>query len=87
LYSPKWKKSQRKTFCGHGRGKGKNDGNMRRHHSARFSGLLRKVENTFRLVQCIKLKEIQFVTPKNKYTIYYKIPVSFQFPYVYCFGF
>ena len=28
-------------------------------------------------------KEIQFVTPKNKYTIfYYKIPVSFGSPYV-----
>ena len=29
------------------------------------------------------LKEIKFVTPKNKYTIfYYKIPVSFGSPYV-----
>ena len=29
------------------------------------------------------LKEIQFVTTKNKYTIfYYKIPVSFGSPYV-----
>jgi hypothetical protein len=32
------------------------------------------------------LKEIEFVTPKNKYTIfYYKILVSFGSPYVYCF--
>jgi hypothetical protein len=30
------------------------------------------------------LKEIQFVTPKNKYTIfYYKIPVSFGSPFIY----
>jgi len=31
------------------------------------------------------LKEIEFVTPKNKYTIfYYKIPVSFGSPYIDC---
>jgi len=35
------------------------------------------------------LKVIEFVMPKNKYTIfYYKIPVSFGSPYVYsyCIG-
>jgi len=33
------------------------------------------------------LQEIQFVTPKNKYTIfYYNIPVSFGPPYVCCYS-
>jgi hypothetical protein len=48
---PRMKKSaQRKTFCGRGRGEEKNDGDIKWHHFARVSGLLRKVENTFRPV-------------------------------------
>jgi len=39
---------------GHGRGEEKNDGGIKRHHFDRVSGLLRKVENTFRPVHCIK---------------------------------
>ena len=51
---PNEKSPQRKTFCGRGRGEEKNDGGIKRHHFARVSGLLRKVENTFRPVHCIK---------------------------------
>jgi hypothetical protein len=35
-------------ICGRGRGKEKNDSGIERHHFAIVSGLLRKVENTFR---------------------------------------
>jgi len=42
------------TFCGCGRGEEKNDGGIKRHHSERVSGLLWKVENTFRPAHCIK---------------------------------
>jgi len=34
--------------------KKKNDRGIKRHHFAKVSGLLQKVENTFRPVQCIK---------------------------------
>jgi hypothetical protein len=43
------------------------------------------VENTFRLAHQMDstLKQIQFVTPKNKYTsFYYKYLVSFGTPYI-----
>jgi len=49
------KRSKRKTFCGRGKGEEKNNGGIKRHHFARISGLLRKAENTFRPVHCIKL--------------------------------
>ena len=51
---PNEKSPQRKTFCERGRGEGKNDGGTKRHRFARVSGLLRKLENTFRPVHCIK---------------------------------
>ena len=47
--SPNGKSPQRKTFCGCGRGEDKNDGGI-----ARDSGQLRKEENMFRPVHCIK---------------------------------
>ena len=54
LFPPNEKSPQRKTFCGRGRGEERNDEGIKRHHFARISGLLRKVENTFRPVHCIK---------------------------------
>jgi hypothetical protein len=44
---------QREMFCGCGRGEEKMAG-IKRHHFAKVSGLLRKAENTFRPVHCIK---------------------------------
>jgi len=51
---PNEKSPQRKTFCGRGIGEEKSDGGIEGHHFARVSGLLRKVENTFRPVHCNK---------------------------------
>jgi len=51
---PNEKSPQRKTFYGRGRGEEKNDGGIKRHHFDRVSGQLRKVENMFRPVHCIK---------------------------------
>jgi hypothetical protein len=54
FYPPNEKSPQKKTFCGRGKGEEKNDGGIKRHHFARVSGLLQKVEITFRPVLRIK---------------------------------
>jgi hypothetical protein len=48
------KSPQSKTFCGRERGEDKNGGGIKWNNFARVSALLRRVENTFTPVRCIK---------------------------------
>jgi hypothetical protein len=86
LFIPLNEKSpQRKTFCGCGRGEEKMTQALRDFSLQEFQDCFEKwkthLDSALHQMD-ITLKEIQFVTPKYKCTIfYYKFPVSFGSPY------